>query len=291
MAKIQHSLRGTEPLAASVSSARLPRLIESYLLGGDISRHSERTLDARRDLLGKLVWFLKDRDISDCDEHALKLFLHHVTHGHKESGGRWGNPRCTRPTKPRTAKNYHGILRAFFNALVVDGDIGASPMERIATPIDRPDQVQPFTDDQMKKILAAARRTLHPRRDEAILLLLLDTGMRASELCALTCGDVDIQTASVTVEGKGGKKRTLYFSRDVRRALFGYLNEREYAADATTTSPIPTRARCCTRRSGSSGAGARTSYGRCRRWSTTTSARRTWRATSTRTTRRTRCAT
>ena len=44
-------------------------------------------------------------------------------------------------------------------------------------------------------------------RDRAIVLLLLDTGMRASELCALELRHVDVRNKAVTVFGKGSKER------------------------------------------------------------------------------------
>ena len=189
MRKTQPGSRGSSRAhdadEASLTVSQLERLKDSYLLAGDIERHSERTLDARRDLLSKLVWFLRQREYASCGLHELRAFLHYVTHGHKEPGGRWGNPRNNRPTKPRTVKNYHGILRAFFNWCVAEGDLAESPIERIAVPVDRPDQVQPFSLDEVRKLLAAAKRSQNPQRDGAILALMFDTGLRASEVCSL----------------------------------------------------------------------------------------------------------
>ena len=57
--------------------------------------------------------------------------------------------------------------------------------------IQRADQIQPFTADQVNALLRAAKRSNvhHARRDEAILWTLFDTGIRASELCGLRRGD------------------------------------------------------------------------------------------------------
>jgi hypothetical protein len=77
---------------------------ESWLLAGDISRHSERTINSHRDLLTKLSWFLADREIDLCDANALRQFLQYVTHGHKDPRGRWGNARNKRPTTPLTKR-------------------------------------------------------------------------------------------------------------------------------------------------------------------------------------------
>jgi integrase/recombinase XerD len=98
-------------------------------------------------------------------------------------------------------------------------------MGRVPKPLDRPDDVQPFTETQVNDLLTAAKRSRQPRRDEAILLFLFDTGLRASELCSLRFKDVDMTAKKATVEGKGGKTRPVYFGRVAARALWAYLKE------------------------------------------------------------------
>ena len=148
------------------------------------------------------------------------------TNGHKEPGGRWGNSRMTKQVTPGTVKTYHRILKAFFNPLVNEGKLDTSPMERINPPIDRPDQVVPFTMEQLTALLTAAAKGNNPKRDEAVLLLLLDAGLRASEMCDLLLSDVDFGGGIVTVrDGKGGKPRTVPFCGHTKKALFQYLKE------------------------------------------------------------------
>ncbi len=75
------------------------------------------------------------------------------------------------------------------------------------------------------------------KRDRALILTLLDTGLRASELCALKIGDVDPKTGKVQIKhgllggAKGGKGRTVYLGKAVRRALWLYLSSRDDGED------------------------------------------------------------
>jgi integrase/recombinase XerD len=63
------------------------------------------------------------------------------------------------------------------------------------------------------------RETAH--RDQAIVLVMLDTGLRATELCNLRVGDVDLSTGRVTVRlCKGGKDRITYVGKVARKALW-----------------------------------------------------------------------
>ena len=78
-----------------------------------------------------------------------------------------------------------------------------------------------------------AMRRSTANRDRAIILTLLDTGLRASELCALTIGDVDQKTGKVHVKhgqrggAKGGKGRLVFLGKAARRALWRYLVTRD----------------------------------------------------------------
>jgi integrase/recombinase XerD len=60
-------------------------------------------------------------------------------------------------------------------------------------------------------------------RDFAILLLLMDTGIRASELCGLRLGD--IQDGYINVFGKGSKEREVGLGPNAARALWKYVNQ------------------------------------------------------------------
>jgi len=64
-------------------------------------------------------------------------------------------------------------------------------------------------------------------------LTLLDTGLRASEICALTIGDLDAKSGRVNVKhgtagaAKGGKGRVVYLGKSARSAVWRYLADRE----------------------------------------------------------------
>ena len=68
------------------------------------------------------------------------------------------------------------------------------------------------------------------RRDRAILLTLFDTGIRASELCALHLGDYEQKSGRLHVRnGKGNKSRYLWLGETGRKALWRYLADRPAA--------------------------------------------------------------
>ena len=176
----------------SIPVSRLVRCISDWHSDCRIQQHSPHTINGRQIITNKLMWFLEGRGYEVCGPSELRAFFAYLTTGHEEAGGRWGNPQLLSPMRPCTVHMYYSRLKAFFNWLVSDGFLDSSPMDKIKAPVARADQVQPFTPDQIEALYQAARRSRHPRRDEAILLFLLDTGLRASELCSLKMKDIDI---------------------------------------------------------------------------------------------------
>ena len=201
------------------------RCVEDWLLDGDIRGFSQHTTASRRIFVGKLIKFLQERNAAVCGVSELRQFFHHLNRGHLEPGGRWGNPQFTRALRPATVQTYHKPIRTLFNWMASEGSIEDSPMERIPVTIVRANQIQPFTSEQVAAVLRAAERSRHRRRDVASVLMLFDTGLPASEICALKMKDVDLETRRVSLIGKGGKARTVPFGRDAMKALWQYLRE------------------------------------------------------------------
>lgn len=86
-----------------------------------------------------------------------------------------------------------------------------------------------LTDDEVDAILAAPdRHTWVGRRDHALLLLAIQTGLRVSQLTSLRCTDIELGTgAHVRCHGKGRKERITPLTTQVRAVLQVWLAERQ----------------------------------------------------------------
>lgn len=116
---------------------------------------------------------------------------------------------------------------------------------KIAQPRYRRPVIEPFTEAEVRSLLAACdhmnawdrRNEKHIEgtrptalRDRAMLLVMLDCGLRVSELCALNLADYDRKTGQVTIRhGKGDKKRTISIATVAKQALWRYLKTRPEA--------------------------------------------------------------
>ena len=85
----------------------------------------------------------------------------------------------------------------------------------------------PFTRAEIGVLLAACPPTPVGRRDRAIILVLLDTGIRCSELAQLRLGDFDATTQRIHVRhGKANKQRVVAFAERCAAAVELYFEER-----------------------------------------------------------------
>lgn len=201
----------------------LERLAQEYLLDCEYRQHKPHTIQTNRNFLQHLFHYLRSQGYTACGKLEIKQFLHYIQQP-PEPGGRWGNPRLKTAVRPITARGYHRCYATFFKWLVEEEYIPVSPMAKIPAPSIRGVELkQPLNDEQVAALLEAAKQAQNPRRAEALLLMLLDTGLRAAELCNLKLHDADFQNRSAKVLGKGNKIRVCYWSVATAKALSRYL--------------------------------------------------------------------
>ena len=112
-------------------------------------------------------------------------------------------------------------IREFFRFLAAQGLVAKNPTLGVQTPKKERGSRTALRSDEYTKLLSLAGG--HPR-DYAILQVFLQTGIRVSELCALTRSDIDFETRTVHVgNGKGQKARTIALEKKGIQAIRSYL--------------------------------------------------------------------
>jgi integrase/recombinase XerC len=84
-----------------------------------------------------------------------------------------------------------------------------NPLSKLARPSTTKYVRQPFTHQEVNALWGACFRTQNAARDEALFLLLLDTGMRIGEACSLRLDRLHLDQRQVTIMGKGRRERTV----------------------------------------------------------------------------------
>lgn len=108
------------------------------------------------------------------------------------------------------------------------------PLKKVKPPKVDIEPLEPIPLEHVRAMLDTCKRgKFTDERDRAILLFLLDTGVRAGELLALDRPDADILTGDVLIrKSKSRKPRTVFLGRQARRALRAYLKLRTDSARA-----------------------------------------------------------
>jgi site-specific recombinase XerD len=127
-------------------------------------------------------------------------------------------------TSAANAHQHFRALKTFFNWLADEEELDRSPMRTMRPPTVTEQEVPVIPEDDLAKLFKACKgRTYADRRDTAILMLFLDTGVRLSELADRRVGDLDLDMMVLHVRGKGDKWRSVPFGRTCATALDRYL--------------------------------------------------------------------
>lgn len=127
--------------------------------------------------------------------------------------------------KPKTVKRKIASLKAFFHYLEYKEFIDRNPFNKIHVkfrePAILPKTIPLHTVETLLSTIYKQHdnaKTNYQRknalRDAAVIELLFSTGMRISELCALSMNDIDLHERTVLIYGKGSKERRLQIGND-----------------------------------------------------------------------------
>jgi len=212
----------------------IPKHINDFLDWIDVEKGlSSKTQENYRRFLEKfLVWLKKN--------HLESLLPHQLNQDHiwdyrvylaRHSPRPGGYP--DKQSLKKSTQNYYLIaLRAFLGYFVAK-DILSMPPDKIT--LSRPDKEQTvkfLTLEQLNKLfLTPDMTTVQGMRDRAILELFFSTGMRISELTSLNREQIKIKPGMDELElgivGKGGRARTIYFSKSAIEWVGKYLQMRD----------------------------------------------------------------
>lgn len=123
---------------------------------------------------------------------------------------------------------HYRAVKTFFNWYERENEFPTwtNPIKKIKGPQVNLELLEPIDIQDIKKMLSICRDNFFGIRDKTLLLVLLDTGARASELLNLNIEDLNPVTGVLIIRnGKGGKYRTAYLGRKSRQAMRKYLQE------------------------------------------------------------------
>lgn len=170
------------------------------------------------------IFMVNDLPIAEITTHHVRTFLAEQT------------------VSKKTVLNYHVGLSSLWTWALQEELVTAHVVRKVRRPKPEKKAIKPYSEADVRAMLNSLRysRTYHrpgkketshrlqyEERNRTIILLLLDTGIQASELCDLNIHHVDLKARYIRVMGKGDKERILPFSARTGKAIWRYLAGRK----------------------------------------------------------------
>jgi site-specific recombinase XerD len=188
-------------------------LLPSWELALRAERKSPQTVKSYGDGVRQYLAYCDREEADPLGRHSLTGFIGQLL----ENGA-----------QAATARARQLAVRRFSAWLTEEGELSADPFLGAKAPKLDAKVIEPLTEDQIKAMLkACAGRDMRERRDEALMRLMVETGVRAGEVVALALSDVDLAAGTAVVRrGKGGKGRVIPFGPQTALAIDRYLRVR-----------------------------------------------------------------
>jgi len=219
----------------SSGSMRLEKAIQGFIQSKQAEGCSDNTIVTYTQQMGVWREYAGDVQVNDVTSQDVRAFLAWMRTGYEPRRIAGGD----QPLAPKTIRNFWVTLSAFFTWASEEFGI-PSPGKGVHAPKFEETPVETFKREEVELLLKAAdylreaksavrqsftMRRATANRDHAIILFLLDTVLRPSELCALNVGDVDLKSGKVVVKhevgggAKGGKGRVVFLGKACRRTV------------------------------------------------------------------------
>ena len=221
---------------------RLNKAVEGYLIAKAADGYSEHSITINKWALSRLIDYTGNAVLSEIDLTVLRGYMNFMRREYKPT--RSGGDQS--PLAGSSLDRIWSSVRAFYRWAEMDLGIDR-PDLRLPRPRYQNPVVKPYTQDEIQLLLNAAEytkliivegknpyRMKRPTadRDTAIMLTLLDTGIRASECARSRMSDVDLELGEIVIRPHGSstksRPRTVFLGKVARRALWRYVNTRQW---------------------------------------------------------------
>ncbi len=196
----------------------LQKEIDEFIVDRQVRSLSPRTILWYRNSLKVFSHFLIEQKI-DATEKVTSSTIRRFLLSLPEKGYSQGG-----------INNLFGAIKAFIRWYIDEYEPKDwNPLAKIQTPKRSQEIQKPLSIEDFQRLVSTCTgKTSNNLRDKAILLLLLDTGVRKQELTDLCIEDVDLVTGQVFIRsGKGKKSRTVYIGKKTKKAISAYLRTRK----------------------------------------------------------------
>ena len=197
----------------------LQNLINGFKICCQTEGKSPRTIEWYDAFLRRFRSFLDLNQLPTVIKQIDKAHIRHfIVYLQTEATVPWSN----KDLSPATIQGYVRTLKVFFSWANREGYTESNIMAGIPVPKASIRVINTFTSDQVSRLIEMCNQGNGSKyRNLAIILLLLDSGIRISELTGVNLKDLDLSEGCITIRnGKGGKGRIVPLGSLVNKVLW-----------------------------------------------------------------------
>ncbi len=208
-------------------SISVKQAINDFLLTCKVEGKSYGTIECYSDKLKGFLWYCDNyglpNDIASVTTQHLREFLAYL----RDTEHRFNSncPRAKKHINSTTIQKYYRALSAMYNFLISEEVLEYKPLSKIKVPRAEKKVIKALSSNEVNQIIIALPNTFEGKRNRAIILVLVDCGLRLGELLNLKLVDVNMEQQILKVDGKTGE-RVVRFGSTTAKALKKYMKVR-----------------------------------------------------------------
>ena len=202
----------------------LQNLVKGFALSCQTEGKSPKTIEWYTCFLERFRHFLQLNShparVSEIDKNHIRSFILYLQQQAK-------TPHTGKPLSNSTVQGYIRTLKVFFSWLLREEYIKSNPMTRIPVPRAPIKIIDTFSHEHINRLATLCHTSNGSGyRNLAIILLLLDSGIRVNELVNIEYGDLDLTEGYIKIrKAKGNKERLVPIGSIVQKSLWKYINQ------------------------------------------------------------------
>lgn len=218
----------------------LQKMKDGFLLEQKCRGNSVETVKYYEGNISRFIRYLEefkiDTDTSAITKDEIKRYIVYL-----KGTKKWEKTEFITSDKQLASKSvqtYIRALKAWVSWIEDEGYLDNVVSKDIKLPKASAPAVEILTEDEIKKILKYLEdKKVNNLRDQVILMVLIECGIRLEEVTKLMINNVRLNQNTLKVLGKGNKERFVSFGVNLQRIFFKYINqERPEPANAKTES-------------------------------------------------------
>ena len=212
-----------------IRALAIHELVDRYAYSNQVDGKSQKTIKWYSDILRLFLIYLKDNKIISniyaLNMNTVREYILYLRQKPKFKGHPY-IPQQDKNISLKTIQCHVRVFKAFSTWLYGEGYIKENKLKILKLPKAPNKIIEPLTSEEIKQIIKVInKQSAVGFRNYAILMLLLDTGLRISGVTNITLADIKLKDGLIRIIGKGNKERIVPIGKNVQSCLWRYIDQ------------------------------------------------------------------